>query len=179
MTSKDDYIDELHAERRAITERLRTETDRANSLAVRVLDAERLLAEAERERDVLRGYWQRVLRHEDQDIVFDFEELKRILLECVTADSASPCKHAQLASWVGAKGMCVDCGEVIPADSAGGRAGEVMHDQVLYDRIVARIDKTQGDCWIWTGPGWYKRKSPGNRYGFVSIYNRAESEEPK
>jgi hypothetical protein len=92
MTSKDDYIDELHAERRAITERLRTETDRANSLAVRVLDAERLLAEAERERDVLRGYWQRVLRHEDQDIVFDFEELKRILLECVTADSADGSK---------------------------------------------------------------------------------------
>jgi predicted nucleic acid-binding Zn-ribbon protein len=41
MTSKDDYIDELH-------ERLRTETDRANSLAIRVLDAERRLAEAER-----------------------------------------------------------------------------------------------------------------------------------
>jgi hypothetical protein len=37
-----------------------------------------------------------------------------------TTDSASPCKHAQLASWVGAKGMCVDCGEVIPADSADG-----------------------------------------------------------
>lgn len=48
------------------------------------------LAEAERERDRLRGYWQRVLRQSEdcEAIVFDYEELQRIMLECRTPDSA-------------------------------------------------------------------------------------------
>lgn len=46
-----------------------------------------------------------------------------------------------------------------------------MVNQKLYDKIIARILKDEvSGCWIWQGPGWYKRKSPGNRYGYVGIW---------
>lgn len=45
-----------------------------------------------------------------------------------------------------------------------------MFDQELYDKIVARVNKDPfTGCWIWLGPGWYKRKSPGNRYGYIQV----------
>lgn len=46
-----------------------------------------------------------------------------------------------------------------------------MFDQKLYDKIVARVRKDEATgCWVWTGPYWRSRKSPGNRYGYTSLY---------
>lgn len=50
----------------------------------------------------------------------------------------------------------------------------MMHDQKLYDRIIARIRKDDATgCWNWTGPAHTKRPYPGNRYGYVQAYGGA------
>ena len=79
-----DYFDGPHIAAKAAAneiERLRTCLFQMQGAAMDLTDR---LKEAERERDVLRGYWQRVLRNDGESIVFNYEELERILLECVT-----------------------------------------------------------------------------------------------
>lgn len=42
----------------------------------------------------------------------------------------------------------------------------------LYEKLVKRIniDEATG-CWNWTGPGWFNRPHPGNRYGYVMVWD--------
>lgn len=45
-----------------------------------------------------------------------------------------------------------------------------MHDQKLYDKLVARIRKDEvTGCWLWTGPYHKNRPWPQNRYGYITI----------
>lgn len=45
-----------------------------------------------------------------------------------------------------------------------------MIDQALYERIMRRVRKDEATgCWIWTGPAWNDRPSPGNRYGYMAV----------
>lgn len=44
-------------------------------------------------------------------------------------------------------------------------------DEKLYTKIMARVRKDESGCWIWLGAVWSKRKYPGHRYGYLSIWN--------
>lgn len=45
-----------------------------------------------------------------------------------------------------------------------------MKDQELYGRLVERVVKDAATgCWLWQGPIWKTRPSPGNRYGYISL----------
>jgi len=47
-----------------------------------------------------------------------------------------------------------------------------VNDQRLYDRLVAKVAKDAATgCWNWTGPRWHKRPHPGNRYGYIGMWN--------
>lgn len=46
-----------------------------------------------------------------------------------------------------------------------------MKDQTLYDRLMAKIIKDEKTgCWLWQGSVWSSRPSPGNRYGYTSVW---------